>query len=200
VPEEPFVDHYEVLQVSVNADTETIQRVYRHLAKRYHPDNQQSGDSARFEQLVKAHGILTSPEQRAAYDVKHQHHLKTRAQLAHEAAGGGYEQDRLLRARILSMLYVQRRREVKRPGVGPMDLCEVLACPYEHLEFHLWYLRQRKFVEITENGQMAITVEGCDQVEKDELLIRADRLLTERGQPDVSTASGPQQIAKTGTR
>ena len=32
-------DYYEVLQVSRNADFETIERVFRLLAKRYHPDN-----------------------------------------------------------------------------------------------------------------------------------------------------------------
>ena len=32
-----FVDHYEVLQISPNADAETVQRVYRMLAQRYHP-------------------------------------------------------------------------------------------------------------------------------------------------------------------
>ena len=46
-----FVDHYETLQVSPNADTETIERVYRLLAKRYHPDNQQSGDLTRFKAI-----------------------------------------------------------------------------------------------------------------------------------------------------
>ena len=33
-----FVDYYELLQLSPNADDETIHRVFRHLAKRLHPD------------------------------------------------------------------------------------------------------------------------------------------------------------------
>ena len=48
------VDHYEVLQVSPRADRETIQRVFRYLAKRYHPDNRDSGDPDRFKQLLEA--------------------------------------------------------------------------------------------------------------------------------------------------
>ena len=32
--EQEFVDHYEILQVSQNADSETLERVYRLLAKR----------------------------------------------------------------------------------------------------------------------------------------------------------------------
>jgi curved DNA-binding protein len=35
----PFVAYYETLQLSPNADQATIERVYRLLAKKYHPDN-----------------------------------------------------------------------------------------------------------------------------------------------------------------
>ena len=190
--DEPFVDFYEVLQVSVNADTDTIERVYRHLAKRYHPDNQHTGNATQFDLLVKAHTVLTHPERRAAYDVSHQQNVMARMQLAHEASeSGGYESDRLLRARVLSLLYVQRRREPQKPGMGNMDLCKLLSCPYEHLEFHLWYLRQRKWIELTENGLLTITVDGVDQVEQEQLLVRPDRLLSERGGPDAAPASSP---------
>ena len=41
-------DHYEALQVSPRADGDTIDRVFRHLAKRLHPDNQESGDAEIF--------------------------------------------------------------------------------------------------------------------------------------------------------
>lgn len=40
--ESDAVDHYEVLQLSPRADQDTIQRVFRHLAKRLHPDNAES--------------------------------------------------------------------------------------------------------------------------------------------------------------
>jgi curved DNA-binding protein CbpA len=46
MPDTPLPDYYEILQVSPLADSETIERVFRHLAKRYHPDNQESGDAA----------------------------------------------------------------------------------------------------------------------------------------------------------
>ena len=41
-----FVDFHEVLQISPKADGETIQRVYRLLALRYHPDNRETGTLA----------------------------------------------------------------------------------------------------------------------------------------------------------
>ena len=69
--ESPFVDYYEVLQVSQSADFETVERVYRLLAKRYHPDNTASGDVDRFTEVRRAYDVLSSAEERATYDVKY---------------------------------------------------------------------------------------------------------------------------------
>jgi hypothetical protein len=63
------LDCYEVLQLSPNADGETISRVYRLLAARYHPDNRETGDSEKFLRLSQAYQILSDPEKRARYDV-----------------------------------------------------------------------------------------------------------------------------------
>ena len=63
-----FMDYYEDLQVSANADQETIERVYRLLAKRYHPDNQLTGDIEKFDFITKSYKVLSDPEKRAAYD------------------------------------------------------------------------------------------------------------------------------------
>ena len=65
-------DHYEVLQISKNADADTVQRVFRLLARRYHPDNSHSGNEARFRQIHEAYLVLSDPEKRAAYDVRHE--------------------------------------------------------------------------------------------------------------------------------
>ena len=66
-----FVDHYEVLQISPNAQPETIQRVYRMLAQMYHPDNKDTGNPESFEPVLSAYRVLSDPEQRASYDVEH---------------------------------------------------------------------------------------------------------------------------------
>ena len=52
-----FNNYYEDLQVSSNADIETIERVYRLLAKRYHPD--WGGDSEKFIELMDVYEKLT---------------------------------------------------------------------------------------------------------------------------------------------
>ena len=65
------LDCYEVMQLSPNADAETISRVYRMLAFRYHPDNTETGNSEMFIRLSEAHQILSDPERRASYDAAH---------------------------------------------------------------------------------------------------------------------------------
>ena len=67
-----FIDYYELLQLSSTADAETIDRVFRHLAKKFHPDNRDSADGERFRLLLEAHRTLADPESRAGYDVKYQ--------------------------------------------------------------------------------------------------------------------------------
>src|SRR5258706_14109283 len=66
-----FIDFYELLQISPNAETETIQRVFKILAARYHPDNSQTGDIDRFVLLSQAHEVLTDTELRAGYDLQY---------------------------------------------------------------------------------------------------------------------------------
>ena len=64
----PETDHYEILQISRNADVETIHRVFRIMAARFHPDNPRTGDTETFIHLKHAYQVLSDPEQRARYD------------------------------------------------------------------------------------------------------------------------------------
>ena len=59
------VDYYEVLQVNSSAEQETIQRVFRLLAQRFHPDNRETGDERRFREIQDAYSVLNDPEKRA---------------------------------------------------------------------------------------------------------------------------------------
>ena len=71
MPAGPFVDYYETLQISPNADQDTVHRVYRLLAQRFHPDNRDTGNTEIFRQLTEAYQALSDPERRAGYDVHH---------------------------------------------------------------------------------------------------------------------------------
>ena len=84
-------DYYELLQVSDVAEPETINRVYRMLAQRYHPDNQETGNEARFRAITEAYQTLSNPEKRAQYDATNQKRKKDRWRLV--SAGAQTEND-----------------------------------------------------------------------------------------------------------
>jgi len=177
-----FQDYYEVLQLSPNADQETIDRVYRILVKRYHPDNQDTGDTAKFNQIVEAHRVLSEPQLRAAYDVRYDENRSTVLKIFDDASQpDSYDGDARIFDGILSLLYVARRRDASGGGMGSVQLERMLGCPAEHLEFHLWYLRQKGWVERLPSGLLAITADGVDRViQNDNLSLRRDRLIAER--------------------
>jgi curved DNA-binding protein len=65
----PGRDFYQVLGVPHNASSEEIQRAYRRLARRNHPDvNKDPGAEERFKEITEAYDTLSNPEHRARYD------------------------------------------------------------------------------------------------------------------------------------
>lgn len=159
-----FTDYYEVLEISPNANSETIDRIFRYFAQRYHPDNPDTGNRLRFDEIVQAYSTLRDPVKRAQYDIQHKDHWVSHRELADEASDRkGSERDVDIQARLLSILYVKRRRDMENPGIGNVELERLLGCPREHLEFHLWYLKQKGWIGTLENGLLAITVDGVDR-------------------------------------
>ncbi len=194
--EKDFVDYYELLQLSPNADTDTIDRIFRHLAKKTHPDSTEFPDNDRFQLIVEAHRTLADPEIRAGYDAKYQNYWQSKWRIAAEARDvSAFDNDIIARERLLSLLYVQRRRNMKNPGLGELSIARLLLTPPELLEFHLWYLKSQGWVERMDSGLYAITAQGVDQVEKNRLQLMPDHLLEEhlfsneadkeRGEPDI---------------
>ena len=174
----PFSDYYEDLQISPNADLEMIERVFRMLAKRYHPDNIESGDAEKFNVLYKAYQVLSDPEKRAAFDAKYEQLRADRWNIVEEASqSDGFEQDERIRQGVLSLLYVARRQDALNPGMGIMEFEKVLGCPRHHMEFHIWYLKEKEWILRTDTGGYAITADGVDKMAKNDLMLRKDRLL-----------------------
>ena len=164
-----FTDYYELLEISPNANSETIERIFRHFAMRYHPDNRDTGDLSRFTEIVEAHNTLKDPVKRAQYDIQHKEHSGVRTRLAEEASDTkGIARDVVVQDKLLSILYVKRRQNLKDPGIGDFELERLSGCPREHLEFHVWYLKEKGWIGRQENGTLAITVEGVDHANSEQ--------------------------------
>jgi curved DNA-binding protein len=64
-----FKDYYKILGVEHGATKDDIKRVYRQLARKFHPDiNKDPGAEAQFKEIGEAYEALGDPEKRAAYD------------------------------------------------------------------------------------------------------------------------------------
>ena len=162
------VDYYEVLQVSSAADPDTIHRVYRFLAQRFHPDNNETGSEARFRELHQAYSVISDPEQRARYDIVHQRRKQERMRLVTTGASSenDFELENMYRLTLLEALYTKRRMEPSAPAMMSADLEVLIGRPREHLEFTVWYLQQKKYVTRDDQARLQITAEGAEYLER----------------------------------
>jgi len=172
--QDPPTDHYETLQISPNADADTVQRVFRLLAQRFHPDNKETGNAERFRALHDAYSVLSVPEKRAQYDVQHQALRQERWRFVASSAGGDtdLEMEQQLRCTVLEILYARRRAEPGSPAFSSYELSQLTGRPREHLDFTIWYLVQRKYVTRDDHAALTITVDGVDFVEQNHSVLK----------------------------
>ena len=176
---QPTPDYYEVLQVSPNAEADTIHRVYRLLAQQYHPDNKDTGNAERFREIHEAYSMLSNPEQRARYDIVHHQQKGDRwRQIASGAqAENDFQVEQVLRLTVLEVLYTRRRMEPGKASTTIPELESLIGRPREHLEFTTWFLVQKKFVQRDDSGRLSISAEGVEFLEQNyEANLRRRRL------------------------
>jgi len=64
-----FKDYYSIFGLPRDASQEDIKRVYRKLARKYHPDvSKEANAEEKFKELGEAYEVLRDPQKRAAYD------------------------------------------------------------------------------------------------------------------------------------
>src|SRR5690348_2656861 len=61
-------NYYAMLGVPVDADSDTIKRAYRQLARRYHPDLAGEEGALQMKRINRAYDVLSDPEKRLNYD------------------------------------------------------------------------------------------------------------------------------------
>jgi curved DNA-binding protein CbpA len=159
-----IADHYEIMGLGPQADEEAIERVYRTLSSRFHPDNPSTGDAKTFQRIREAYETLSDPSRRAQYNTlrqrsKYSERFRLRARDFFEGIKG----EQLRRLAVLCLLY--RQAACEGPGLTVLDLEQLTGCTREELGSPLWYLRQKKWAHFGEFTEYSITAEGFDVVE-----------------------------------
>jgi curved DNA-binding protein len=187
---QPFIDYYNILQVSPNCDAKTLESAYRDLAKKYHPDRSGAAYTAKFNEVIQAYRVLRNPGRRAEYNLLYaqntsQDSLKFRLNNDVEFDVKSAVDDADDHDKILLFLYKKRRERAQNAGVAAFFLQEMLNCSDEHFEFHQWYLKEKGFIAVTEQGTLAITIKGVDHVISMSRTTTAEKLL-------IAQSSNPQ--------
>ena len=154
------------MQISPNAELETVQRVYGMLADRYQPDNPRTGDPDLFVRLKQAYDVLSQPAARMAYDRAYQRRgVKPVAVFESRDFGAGIDGETKRRMGILCLLYNRRRSNPEAPGLSILAFETMMSLPREHLTFTVWYLKDKNYIRQDEKSDFVITADGCDHVE-----------------------------------
>ena len=182
-------DYYEFLEISPQATQETIHRVYRYLASRYHPDHATTGDLDKFTQLSAIYKVLSDPARRAEYNAQRaanppviHNPMSCTIDFLDQVEG---EQNR--RIAVLTILYYRRRMYPSDPQVPLAEIERRMGFPRDYLDFTTWYLAKKRFISRADNSDFTLTVEGVDFIETQRATVPlVERLLTNGSQNDDS--------------
>lgn len=158
-------NHYQTLQVSQTASQEVIEKMFRFLATKYHPDA--GGDKQTFNQIIAAFEVLRDAGTRDQYDLDLKQDLHEVARLRENSKQAG--PDAAIRHELLCLFYARRREQSSSPALGTMSIEKTLNVDSEALDFHLWYFKEKGWIKRCEDGGYAITAEGVDQIDATEL-------------------------------
>ena len=161
-----MIDYYEFLQISPNADADTIHRVYRYLAARLHPDNPESGDAEMFRLLKSAFDTLSNPMRRAEYDaVCRRESMEVKPISNSVDFMDSVEGEMNRRIAVLAVLYFKRRANPRFPEVSLAEIERRMGFPRDYLDFTTWYLQKKGYITRADNSDFTLTAEGVDYIE-----------------------------------
>jgi curved DNA-binding protein CbpA len=187
MPEMEIPDYYELLEVSPQATEETIHRVYRYMAARYHPDNLGTGNLEKFTQLTSAYKVLSEPNRRSEYDAQRatrQPTIRNPMSSTVDFMDQG-EGDLNRRLAVLAILYYRRRIYPNSPEVSLAEIEQRMGFPRDYLDFTTWYLAKKRYITRADNSDFTLTVEGVDFIETQRATIPLlDKLLTNGSHTD----------------
>lgn len=186
--ETEFVDYYDFLMVSPQADRAMVEWAVRLMLTRYGPKNPDTADAEKYETTKAAYRALVDPAKRAEYDALWN---KQKGSSAPSRAG---KQERRssarkgqppiekivveleatvedvhlqikLRQAVVSALYNVMITNPRTPEMGRAEIAKALTCRIDDLEFPVWFLRESGLIKTSNAGDYSITAEGAQWVE-----------------------------------
>lgn len=159
-------NYYELLQISPNADHETIHRVFQFMAARLHPDNPQTGDTEKFISLKQAYDVLSVPGRRTEYDAAWQKQANHTVPLSNSIDFmDDIEGELNRRLALLALLYTRRRTNPDSPQLSLFEVEKLMGFPRDLLEFTVWYVHKKGYITRADNSAFTLTADGVDFVE-----------------------------------
>lgn len=150
-------DHHELLRAGVTGDAERLDRVYRALAFRYHPDNGDSGDSEIFLRISETYRILSVSKPRQEREIaKHEEtDWQTRLRRLKDK-----------RAAVLGLLCQRRVSDYRNAYVSRGEMESLTGMAPDEIGFVLWYLREKGAVTGSDSSpDYSISAAGVDILE-----------------------------------
>src|ERR1041385_4898677 len=191
-PASEKIDYYEYLQISPRAELSTIQRIYRLMAGRFHPDNPQTGDPEKFYLLKRAYETLSDSDRRAAYDIsREKREIPPNPIFETSEFVNGIEGELNRRLGVLSLLYNRRRSNPENPKVSLSELEKHMGWPREYLDFTTWYLKSKNYITREDNSDFALTAAGVDYVESNYTNIPLLKKLLNSGSNTATNSPSP---------
>ena len=219
-PEGKFQDHYKVLGIEPSADSEAIQSAYSQLARKYHPNNRETGDKAKFDAVNLAYEVLVNPAAKQAFDMVRSGGVEREGPL--QFSGKGFflmvAKEQTHRMALLCLLYDRRRQKPSRPGISMRQIESMLSTTSDEILFSINYLKQRGLLSQDDKSNLQITVQGMEFLEhnlpepeavlallKPSAIVGSDSLLQlqsaiETARPAPEPAPPPEPVAPRPTR
>lgn len=161
-----FQDHYEVLGIEPNSKTETIQKAYTTLAKKYHPKTPDTGNEEKFKAVNLAFEVLSDPILRTTFDSMRPG--ATEGDTPKFSGPSFFESlfnEAGRRCAILCVLYDRRQQKPFTPSLSMRNLENMLHGNTEELNLAIWYLKQKNLMMSDDKSSFQITIEGIEYLE-----------------------------------
>lgn len=162
-----FIDYYDLLRLSAQANAELVETAVRSQLRRYSPQNSQTADSDKFELVKKAYLTLSNPRSRNAYDTEYlQRQAGGQAGSHGSVTPEAMRDERRKRHRILTVLYERMLQKPQDAEMTGKEISAGVGLDFQSLEFPLWFLREKGHINRTDVGDLRITAAGVDWLEE----------------------------------